>query len=75
MIRVELLIGHLDPVDEITGVQGRLVNLGYDCEVSGVMDEPTMKALRLFQEKNGLTVSGQVEDTTRQKLVEIHEGI
>lgn len=50
----EIAIGHLDPVDTITGVQGRLMNLGYRCDVTGELDEATRRALRAFRAKEKL---------------------
>ena len=50
----ELAIGHLDPIDSITGVQGRLANLGHPCLVSGEVDDATMAALRGFRARAGL---------------------
>lgn len=69
-----LKIGHLDPVEEKTGVQARLKNLGYDCgSVDGVVGPRTKAALKGFQSKNGLTESGAVDDATRDKLRQLHD--
>jgi N-acetylmuramoyl-L-alanine amidase len=64
--------GHLDPVDEIVGVQQRLANLGIACELTGELDEQTTLALKEFQGKNELEPTGQLDDQTRSKLVEMH---
>ena len=66
-------IGKLDPVTDISGVQERLSNLGYDCgSVDGKLNTSTKAAIRGFQEKNNLDVTGEPDKTTREKLVEIH---
>jgi len=41
-----LLVGHLDPIDDIKGIQQRLVNLGMSCLVSGVFDDQTRHAIQ-----------------------------
>lgn len=70
----ELDIGHTDPIDDTSGVQQRLRNLGYDV---GAIDEHvgprTEAALRAFQRDNGLEESGTLDEATRQKLEAVHE--
>jgi N-acetylmuramoyl-L-alanine amidase len=69
-----LELGELDPVEESTGIQARLNNLGFDCgAVDGIIGPLTQDALRLFQEKYGLTVTGTADATTREKLRELHD--
>jgi N-acetylmuramoyl-L-alanine amidase len=53
----DLLVGHIDPVDVLSGVQGRLRNLGYRCPVgplTGSVDDPTLSAVRAFRAKHDL---------------------
>lgn len=69
-----LAIGHLDPDDELSGVQGRLVSLGYRVPTSGELDEPTRSALESFQRKHGLEITGEPDGPTRDKLTELHTG-
>lgn len=69
-----LQIGHLDPIDEISGIQARLNNLGYDCgEVTGELNDQTKQALMSFQEDNSLEPTGKVDDATRSKLEKSHD--
>jgi hypothetical protein len=71
--QIEILLGHLDPIDTIEGVQGRLRNMGYGCDVTGELDESTRHAIELFQESIGHPdPSGELDDQTRQALLEGH---
>jgi hypothetical protein len=69
----KLKLGHIDPIDEISGIQHRLNNLGFDCgEVDGVLDEETKLALRKFQKKYEIPETGQPDSETRRKIQELH---
>lgn len=69
----ELRLGHVDPVTEVSGIQARLRNLGYDCgAVDGLLSEATIEALRAFQEAVGLQATGEIDDATRAALVREH---
>ena len=68
-----IMIGNLDPVEEISGVQARLNNLGYNCgEVNGELNSRTQEALSNFQRQHDLTVSGETDDETREALQQEH---
>lgn len=69
---IPLRIGHLDPVEEDSGVLSRLVNLGYDTGGETTIGERATAAIRRFQKANGLTEDGALNDATRQKLKEKH---
>ena len=63
-------LGDLDPVDTISGVCQRLTNLGYyQGEPATRMTEALADALARFEKANGLEVSGEVSDPTRDALV------
>lgn len=69
----ELRLGHVDPVSEISGVQARLRNLGYDCgALDGRRSETLAQAVRAFQEAAGLQATGQIDEATRRALVREH---
>lgn len=69
----EIHLGHLDPVEEVVGVRQRLNNLGFYCEEGGdEIDETLRLALRGFQDIAGIETSGEIDDATRGKLVEMH---
>lgn len=70
----QLRLGHLDPVDEISGAQARLNNLGFFCgAVDGVSGPRTEGALRSFQKKHGLAETGQLDDATQALLRDSHD--
>ncbi|NVB41974.1 peptidoglycan-binding protein [Pseudenhygromyxa sp. WMMC2535] len=73
---IGLMFGHLDPATELSGVQQRLVNLGYTChDPAGELGESTQEALRAFQRTHDLEVSGELDDDTRARLIELHDGV
>jgi hypothetical protein len=59
-----------DDTDEesVTWVQERLLAHGATVDVTGVLDEATVAALRAFQESHGLTVTGSVTAETGAAL-------
>lgn len=67
-------VGHLDPVDEPSGLTQRLTNLAYvardpsddDC------DDPVGDALRTFQRDQQLDETGELDDATKQQLLQVH---
>ena len=61
-------IGRLDPLEEISGVQQRLNNLGHNCAESGKLDEKTKAALKKFQADNKLEATGEIDSDTKAKL-------
>lgn len=68
-----LMLGHIDPIDSIRGIQGRLKALGFDCgEVDGVYGPSTEAAVRTFQDEYKLTVDGMVGGETKKKLLELY---
>lgn len=65
----ELGLGHLDPVEEISGVQGRLSNLGFYGEtITGEADETTQDCLRAFQKHRRLSETGTPDAPTQAAL-------
>jgi hypothetical protein len=48
--KYELAVGHLDPVEEVSGVQARLGNLGYySGPITGTLDDATRRAISAFR--------------------------
>lgn len=70
-------VGHMDPADEATGVAKRLANLGY-FPAGGSIDDEEERAFRLrcaiedFQRAQGLAVTGEADEATRDRLVDSH---
>lgn len=69
---IHLSLGELAPIETDEGLNQRLFNLG-------VLRRPRPSrvdrraAIKMFQRCFGLEASGEVDDATRAKLVEIHE--
>jgi hypothetical protein len=64
--RFYLSLGHLDPIDTELGVKQRLRQLAYQ------PDADLAAALQRFQRDQGLTVSGEIDSATRDKLKEAY---
>lgn len=72
--RYELTFGHLDPPTELSGLQNRLANLGYDVgSADGVMGKRCKAALEEFQQVAGLEVTGEADQATVDELVRVHD--
>ncbi len=68
-----LKFGEMDPLTEISGVQGRLNNLGFPCgPIDGILGLRTCQALKRFQSREDLPITGRPDDATLQKLKEVH---
>jgi putative peptidoglycan binding protein len=68
-----LPLGHIDPIESLTGVQQRLANLGYFCRSElGTLGDATQAALRAFQKKSNLSQTGEIDEGTRQLLKQAH---
>lgn len=64
-----LMLGGIDPIDETSGVQARLKNLGfYAGEVGGEMSADTETAVKNFQGAKGLPVTGLLDQQTKDAL-------
>lgn len=69
----EVRLGHLDPLDTVSGVKGRLNNLGYDCgDIDDTQDDQYDQAVRQFQQDHDLKVDGIVGPKTRHMLKKEH---
>jgi len=70
---IPLDLGAMDPITEMTGVRKRLLNLGIPCKPAGDTMTPDLEAALLrFQEASSLDMTGKLDDTTRDKLKEVH---
>lgn len=74
---IPLMIGHLDPIDEVSGQCARLNNLGYNAGPLPGNTESANKmqlqsAIEEFQCDHGLAVDGVCGPNTQAKLQQIH---
>ena len=53
----------------VLSVETILKGLGYSVTADGYFDEATKNAVRLYQQKEGITVTGEVNEETAQKLM------
>lgn len=69
VVKYQLRIGQLEPIESLRGVQARLNGLGFFCgEETGTAGESLAQALRSFQEAQQLEVTGSLDDATRGAL-------
>src|ERR1022692_4713015 len=69
----DLQLGKLDPVHEVSSIEGRLMNLGYyGGPISGFMNPDLQAALRAFQAGKGLQQLGEADDATKAALQQEH---
>lgn len=69
----EVQLGHLDPVDTVSGVQARCNALGFNTGVvDGVMGSNTREGIKDFQAQQGLQVDGEMTPETLDKLREVY---
>jgi len=72
-VEATLKIGHLDPVDEVSGWRARLNNLGYNAGGKDDPADPKVKsAVEEFQCDQKLDVTGEMNKATQDKLKEQH---
>ena len=73
-IIVNLHFSTLDPVREITGVQNRLINLGfYAGPADGELNDATRLAIRLLQAHFKLDETGELDSVVRTHLHKLHD--
>ncbi len=65
-------IGALPPSGTILGIQARLRNLGYGCDLTGENDRMTSGALKCFQSDQRLDAGGNPGPETESALVREH---
>jgi peptidoglycan hydrolase-like protein with peptidoglycan-binding domain len=69
------IVGDLNPMSRTSGVQQRLKNLGFDCgPADGVFGPRTRNAVLSFQRSADLKPTGRIDDATRDKIEEQHDG-
>jgi hypothetical protein len=74
VLNVDLALGCLDPIDQVSGVQARLNNLGFSCgPVDGIAGAKMEQALRRFQRRAGLEQTGKIDSITCNQLTQCHD--
>ena len=65
--------GFLRPATDLSGVQRRLTNMGFDTgNLDGEMTDRTHEAIREFQAHFELKQTGELDDATRDKIEQVH---
>jgi hypothetical protein len=74
-----VLVGHLDPVSERSGIRQRLSNLGYGSTIAPILEQFGVTSeygvehrLRAFQLMNGLEPTGDADTATTEALRTAH---
>lgn len=71
--KMTLVIGGLDPVDTVSGIQGRLRNLCYySGRCHGILDDATRDAITRFKRLHDLGDGPRISDVLIEKLAELH---
>ena len=71
--KLPLALGYMDPIEEISGVQARLANLGFDCgPPDGDPGPRTRNAIAQFQTQHDLVPTSELDDDTRNKIEELY---
>jgi len=66
-------VGHLDPIETLSGVQGRCNLLGFDCgKVDGINGSKTQTGVKAFQLAQQLQVDGIAGPITKRRLVDVY---
>lgn len=72
-VATDIRFGNLEPIDTVRGVQQRLNSLGFSCGTAdGVIGPKTRAALKRFQNRHGITASGESDVPTQNKLREVY---
>lgn len=71
-LHLAVAVGDLDPIDERSGVAGRLRNLGFLRAGSSPSDEEMAAGIRAFQRSRSLPETGALDDGTRDALKSAH---
>lgn len=72
-IAYEIYLGKQDPLSELSGVQNRLINLGYDTsECRSQLCPETAGAIRAFQKEVKLPMTGEIDQDTKDALKSVY---
>ena len=69
----QVMVAQALPIDSISGIQSRLNNMGFDAgPIDGELGKRARLALRRFQWRYKLAITGEPNDQTRSQLVDVH---
>ncbi len=69
----DIRLGYMDPITEISGIQGRLQNLGYYFgPVDGKPNQSLEDGILCFQNEYDLKPTAELNDRTREKILKVH---
>lgn len=72
-LEFDLELGEMDSVETPIGVRKRLSNMGFRCSPNGdELDADLRDALRRFQAEHDLETTGNIDQQTKDKLVEVN---
>lgn len=74
-VDIDLTLGSLNPLEELSGVRQRLHNLGFLATTrgGGESEEELKAAVMYFQAATDLPATGQLDEATRSKLLLMHD--
>lgn len=67
-----VMLGHLNPISDISGIQQRLSNLGCGCQVTGEMDQQTRDAISHFVVAFNQGTNVELNGDLRGKIESVH---
>ena len=72
----DLAVGEMDPCSEVTGVQGRLANLGYyEGAIDGNTGPALAGAIAQFRREYGLSPGDEIDDDLVEALEGLHDNL
>jgi hypothetical protein len=70
---MQLNLGNIDPISELSGVKGRLLNLKFfRGDIDSTPNDDITQAITKFQTVNKLPVTGLADDATKSLLQKLH---
>jgi hypothetical protein len=71
-VRFRILLGHMDPVEERSGLRARLTHLGYYVPMQEDEEAELREAVLAFQCAAGLPLTGEPDEVLHAALVKAH---
>ena len=71
-VEYNIKLGNLNPIEDVSGVQARLHNMGFGCEVTGTMDEDTLSAANALRARRELPPVTELNQETKDIIVNEH---